>query len=66
MYLNIYLKTFEDQLLNFILYRTVSSFYFLKRIGYYYIINPSSITKKEFESEHIKNIFIKLGKEIYL
>ena len=59
-YLNIYLKTFEDQLLNFILYRTVSSFYFLKRIGYYYIINPSSITKKEFESEHIKNIFINL------
>ena len=59
-YLNIYMKTFEDQLLNFILYRTVSSFYFLKRIGYYYIINPSSITKKEFESEHIKNIFINL------
>ena len=59
-YLNIYMKTYEDQLLNFILYRTVTSFYFLKKIGYYYIINPSSITRKEFNSESIKNIFINL------
>ena len=59
-YLNIYLKTFEDQLLNFILYRTVSSFYFLKRIGYYYIINPSSITSKDYDSEYVKNSFINL------
>ena len=59
-YLSIYLKTFEDQLLNYILYRTVSSFYFLKRIGYYYIINPSSITLKDYDSEYIKNSFINL------
>lgn len=59
-YLNIYMKTFEDQLLNFILYRTVKSFYFLKSIGYYYIINPLSISTKEFKSDHFKNIFINL------
>ena len=59
-YLNINMKTCEDQLLNFILYRTVKSFYLLKTIGYYYIANPLSITKREFGSQNIKNIFINL------
>ena len=59
-YLNIYMTTSEDQLLNFILYRTVNSFYFLKKIGYYYIINQQSITSKGFSLNNIKNLFIHL------
>ena len=31
----------------YMLYRTVKSFYFLKKIGYYYIQNEESITKKD-------------------
>ena len=60
-YLNIYMTTYEDQLLNYILHRTVQSFYFLKIIGYFYIINPQSITIKGFNSNDIKNIFINLN-----
>ena len=56
-YLNIYMTSCEDQLLNFILYRTVRSFYFLKKIGYYYIINSLSITSKAFNSKKMKSIF---------
>ena len=56
-YLNMYMTTGEDQLLNYILYRTTKSFYFLKKIGYYYIINPSSITSKSFSANNIENIF---------
>ena len=59
-YLNIYMITYEDQLLNFILYRIAKSFSFLKKIGYYYIINPQSIVKNECNSNDIKNIFINL------
>ena len=36
----------EDGIMNFILYRTVKSFYFLKKIGYYYLQNNESITIK--------------------
>ena len=59
-YLNIYMTTNEDQLLNFILYRTVKSFYLFKKIGYYYIINRQSITKTGLQLINIKNIFIHL------
>ena len=59
-YLNIYMNTYEDQLLNFILHRTVNSFYFLKHIGYYYLMNQFSITKRGFHPDDIKNIFTNL------
>ena len=59
-YLNIYMKISEDQLLNFILYRTVKSFYLLKKIGYYYIVNIQSITQAALQPLKIKNIFILL------
>ena len=59
-YLNIYITNFEDGILNYILYRTAKSFYFLKKIGYYYIRNPHSITIKGFTSNTIKFIFIHL------
>ena len=59
-YLNIYMITCEDQLLNYILHRTVKSYYFLKKIGYYYITNDDSITRRQFNSNNTKNIFINL------
>ena len=59
-YLNIYMTTYEDQLLNFILYRTVKSFYLFKKIGYYYIKNRQSITQTGFQLIDIKNIFVHL------
>jgi len=60
-YINMYMTKHEDGVLNFILYRTVKSFYFIKRIGYYYIKNPKSITSiKQLNSNTIKFIFIHL------
>ena len=46
-YLEIYMLVFEDGLMNFMLYRTVKSFYYIKKIGYYYIKNNDSITKRK-------------------
>ena len=46
-YLYIFMIIFEDGLMNYMLYRTVKSFFFLKKIGYYYIQNEESITKKD-------------------
>ena len=37
-YLNQYMINYEDGLMNYILYRTAKSLFFLKRIGYYYVI----------------------------
>ena len=44
-YFKIYMTFMEDTLFNYILYRIAKSFYFIKRIGYYYIRNTQSITK---------------------
>ena len=38
---------FEDGIVNFILYKTSRSYYFLKNIGYFYIRNNQSITLKQ-------------------
>ena len=59
-YLNMHMTIFEDGVLNYILYKFAKSFYYLKKIGYYYIKNPHSITKKKFDSKAIKAIFIHL------
>lgn len=59
-YLNIHMTIFEDGLLNYLLYKNANSFYYLKKVGYYYIKNPHSITKKRFDSKAIKAIFIHL------
>ena len=55
-----HMTIFEDGLLNYILYKNAYSYYFIKKIGYYYIKNPYSITKKKFDSKAIKSIFIHL------
>ena len=43
-YLNNFMIDCEDGLINFILYRFANSYYFIAKIGYYYIINEESIT----------------------
>lgn len=61
-YLSQFMTNHEDGLINFVLYRTANSFYFLKKIGYYYIPNSQSITlnyKKNYD-ETIRFIFINL------
>ena len=65
-YLNQYMTNLEDGIMNYILYRTVKSFYFLKTVGYYYIQNNQSITikptinydeKMRFIFLHLKIVF---------
>ena len=59
-YLNMYITSYDDGILNYMLYRVAKSFYFLKKIGYYYIINPQSISKKGCKPEFIKFLFVHL------
>ena len=49
----------EDQVINYILHRTIKSFYYLKKIGYRYIINRLSITKatQKIDKRKLKCIF---------
>jgi hypothetical protein len=52
-YFNIYMTIYEDGLMNYILYRTVKSLYFVKRIGYYYLKNNHNITKPKSNSHRL-------------
>lgn len=59
-YLNQYMNNWEDNLINFFLFKKANSFYYMKYIGYYYIKNKQSITrnyKKKIENT-IKNGFL--------
>jgi hypothetical protein len=61
-YLNQYMINYEDGLMNYMLYRTAKSFIFIKKIGYYYLLNNQSISlkpKKNYE-ENFKFIFLQL------
>jgi len=61
-YLNQYMINYEDGLMNYMLYRIAKSFVFIKKIGYYYLLNNQSITlkpKKNYE-ENYKFIFLQL------
>ena len=53
----IYMNIYEDGILNYFLYRASKSFFFSKKIAYYYIINPDSITTKKFKISYLKCIF---------
>ena len=61
-YLNLYMTMNEDQVINYILHRTAKSFYYIKKIGYRYIINKSSITntliKKSSKYIYFRFIYI--------
>ena len=61
-YLNQYMINYKDGLMNYIIYRTAKSFVFIKRIGYYYLLNNQSISlkpKKNYE-DNFKFIFLQL------
>ena len=54
------MNNWEDNLINFILFKKANSFYYMKCIGYYYIKNNKSITrnyKKKMENT-IRNGFL--------
>ena len=61
-YLNMYMTYLEDQFMNYILQRTAKSFYYSKKIGYFYLQNSISITKNVYKisSLRIKFVFIYL------
>ena len=46
-YLKLYIISMEDTMVSYILYRIANSFFFLKRIGYYYTRNSLSISKNQ-------------------
>ena len=55
--LYLYITRFEDGILNYLLYRVSKSFFFKKKIAYYYIINSDSITKKKYKISDLKCTF---------
>ena len=56
--LNLYMTFMEDSLINFLLYRTSKSYFFLKKIEYYYIKNPYSITQNLYKISDLRIQFI--------
>ena len=59
-YLNQYMIFAEDGLMNYLLYRSVKSLFFVKKVGYYYIKNKKSITSAKFTDKILKCFFINL------
>ena len=59
-YLNQYMNNWEDNLINFILFKKANSFYYMRYIGYYYIKNEQSITRnyKNKIENTIRNAFL--------
>lgn len=48
-YLNLIMTYGEDQIMNYVLLRKSKNFFFLKKIGYYYLQNSNSITRNIFK-----------------
>ena len=48
-YSSIYMNRAEDTLMNFIIYHKANSFYYLKKIGYYYLKNSESLGSNIFK-----------------
>ena len=59
-YLNMYMIFGEDVIMNFSLYSTANSFFFLKQIGYFYIPNTKSITRNLINLLKLKDFMIEL------
>ena len=61
-YLNMHIISMEDSIINYILLTVAKSFYFTKKIGYYYLRNSISITKNTQKTDklQIKYAFIYL------
>lgn len=58
--LNIYMTCHEDGLLNYMIYRTAKSSYFIKKFGYYYIRNNYKHRKGYYNFNNMKFSFIHL------
>ena len=56
--LNLYMIFMEDSLINFLLYRTANSYFFLKKIKYYYIKNSDSITNNLYKISDLRIQFL--------
>ena len=65
IYLNLYMTCHEDGLLNYILYRTSKSAYFIKKFGYYYIKNNYKHRSGYYNFKNIKFSFIHLAYYFY-
>ena len=59
-YLNQYMITAEDGLMNYIFYRNTKSLFFTKKVGYYYIKNEKSITNAKLTDKKLKSFFYNL------
>ena len=57
-YLNMYIIYMEDRIINFIIYKIAQSFFYIKKIGYFYLRNNISITKNEDKKIDLKLKFI--------
>ena len=57
-YMKIYITLWEDTIISYILYRNAESFCSLQKIGYFYIKNSQSITKKMYTISKLKMKFI--------
>ena len=57
-YLSQHMIYFEDGLINFALYLNSKSLYLLKKIGYYYIFNENSVSRKLNMNLYLKNLFL--------
>ena len=53
-YLNLFIITLEDTIINYIIMRTAKSFYFSTKIGYFYLLNPISITEHIFKISKLR------------
>ena len=60
IYLDLYMTCHEDGMLNYILYRTANSAYFLNKFGYYYIKNNYKHRKSYYNFNNMKFSFIHL------
>jgi glycosyltransferase involved in cell wall biosynthesis len=57
-YFNMYMTSLEDNLMNYLLYRTAKSLYFIKEIGYKYKRTSQSVTKRLLMISQIQLNFI--------
>ena len=53
-YLNMFIIYFEDAMMNYILYRTANSLYFIRQVGYYYTQNTQSINYNKFKMPQLR------------
>ena len=53
-YLNMFITYLEDSMMNYILYRTANSLYFIKKIGYYWTQNSQSINANLYKMNDLR------------